>query len=82
MISEEEDAPKNYLWLGTNNEIEFTIDSKDGLPGNEITVGNLFIDANDLPAGKYEFIYKAKGYRKWRFLLVKFYSRQANNYSR
>ncbi|HEC43015.1 MAG TPA: transporter substrate-binding domain-containing protein [Bacteroides sp.] len=49
---------KNYLWLGTNNgfsyynisnnEIEFTIDSKDGLPGNEITVGNLFIDANDL----------------------------------
>jgi len=49
---------KNYLWLGTNlgfsyynisnNEVEFTIDSKDGLPGNEITVGNLFIDANDL----------------------------------
>jgi ligand-binding sensor domain-containing protein/serine phosphatase RsbU (regulator of sigma subunit)/ABC-type amino acid transport substrate-binding protein len=49
---------KNYLWIGTNNgfsyynisnnEIEFTIDSKDGLPGNEITVGNLFIDANDL----------------------------------
>ncbi len=49
---------KNYLWLGTNNgvsyyntssnNIEFTIDSKDGLPGNEVTVGNLFIDANDL----------------------------------
>ncbi len=49
---------KNYLWLGTNNgfsyyntsnnNIEFTINSKDGLPGNEITVGNLFIDANDL----------------------------------
>ncbi len=49
---------KNYLWLGTNNgfsyynisndDIKFTIDSKDGLPGNEITVGNLFIDGNDL----------------------------------
>jgi len=49
---------KNYLWLGTNNgfsyysisnnDIEFTIDSKDGLPGNEITVGNLFVDDNDL----------------------------------
>ena len=25
-----------------------TIDSKDGLPGNEVTTGNLFIDANDL----------------------------------
>ncbi len=49
---------KNCLWLGTNNgfsyynisdaKIEFTIDSKDGLPGNEITAGNLFIDENDL----------------------------------
>ena len=49
---------KNYLWLGanngfsyyniSNNAIEFTIDSKDGLPGNEITAGNLFIDDNDL----------------------------------
>ncbi|MCK4749134.1 MAG: SpoIIE family protein phosphatase, partial [Bacteroidales bacterium] len=49
---------KNYLWLGANNGFsyynisnnasEFTIDSKDGLPGNEITAGNLFIDDNDL----------------------------------
>jgi len=49
---------RNYLWLGTNNGfsyynissslIEFTIDSKDGLPGNEITVGSMFTDDNDL----------------------------------
>ena len=49
---------KNYLWLGTSNGfsyynisnsiIEFTIDSKDGLPGNEITVGSMFTDNNDL----------------------------------
>ncbi len=49
---------RNCLWLGTNNgfsyfntttsDIEFTIDSKDGLPGDEITTGGLFIDENDL----------------------------------
>jgi ligand-binding sensor domain-containing protein/serine phosphatase RsbU (regulator of sigma subunit)/ABC-type amino acid transport substrate-binding protein len=49
---------KFKLWLGTNNgfsyfsipdkQIEFTIDSEDGLLGDEITVGGLFIDNNDL----------------------------------
>lgn len=49
---------RNYLWLGTNKgfsyfnkrtgEIEFTIDSKDGLNGDEITPGGLFIDSNDI----------------------------------
>ena len=49
---------KYKLWLGTNNgfsyfdipdkQIEFTIDSEDGLLGDEITVGGLYIDNNDL----------------------------------
>lgn len=49
---------KNYLWLGTskgfsyfNTEtqtFEFTINAMDGLSGDEITPGGLFIDSNDL----------------------------------
>ncbi|MCK5136670.1 MAG: transporter substrate-binding domain-containing protein [Bacteroidales bacterium] len=49
---------RNHLWLGTNKgfsyfntnsrEFEFTINSKDGLSGDEITPGGLFIDKNDL----------------------------------
>jgi len=49
---------KYKLWLGTNNgfsyfdipdkQIDFTIDSEDGLLGDEITVGGLYIDNNDL----------------------------------
>jgi ligand-binding sensor domain-containing protein/serine phosphatase RsbU (regulator of sigma subunit)/ABC-type amino acid transport substrate-binding protein len=49
---------RNYLWLGTNKgfsyfnkdtkEFEFTIDTKDGLSGDEITPGGLLIDGNDL----------------------------------
>ena len=49
---------RNYLWLGTNKgfsyyntnskEFEFTINTKDGLSGDEITSGGLFIDQNDL----------------------------------
>jgi ligand-binding sensor domain-containing protein/serine phosphatase RsbU (regulator of sigma subunit)/ABC-type amino acid transport substrate-binding protein len=47
---------KTYLWLGTNNGFfyfnktanseEFSIDSKDGLLGDEITVDGLFVDKN------------------------------------
>jgi len=49
---------RNYLWLGTNKgfsyfntnteEFEFTINTKDGLSGDEITPGGLFIDNHDL----------------------------------
>jgi len=49
---------RNYLWLGTNRgfsyfntssrEFDFTINTKDGLRGNEITPGGLFLDHNDL----------------------------------
>ncbi|MFZ5939661.1 MAG: two-component regulator propeller domain-containing protein [Bacteroidota bacterium] len=49
---------RNYLWLGTNkgfsyynlntDKTEFTIDTKDGLSGDEITAGGLFLDHNDL----------------------------------
>jgi ligand-binding sensor domain-containing protein/serine phosphatase RsbU (regulator of sigma subunit)/ABC-type amino acid transport substrate-binding protein len=49
---------KNYLWMGTNggfayfnkntNKIELSIDSKDGLQGNEITIDGLFIDERGL----------------------------------
>ncbi|MEZ5069961.1 MAG: SpoIIE family protein phosphatase [Bacteroidales bacterium] len=49
---------KNYLWLGTNREfsyynsrtrsLEFTVNTKDGLSGDEITPGGLFLDNNDL----------------------------------
>ena len=49
---------KNYLWLGTNSgfvyfskithEIEFTVDSKEGLSGNEITNSGLFLDRNNI----------------------------------
>ncbi|MDF1573781.1 MAG: transporter substrate-binding domain-containing protein [Bacteroidales bacterium] len=49
---------RSYLWLGTNKgfsyfnteklEFEFTINTKDGLSGDEITPGGLFMDSNDL----------------------------------
>ena len=49
---------RNYLWLGTNKgfsyfntetqEFEFTINTKDGLSGDEITPGGLLMDNNDL----------------------------------
>jgi len=49
---------KNYLWLGTNKgfsyfnteskTFEFTINAKDGLSGDEITPGGLYLDNNDL----------------------------------
>jgi len=49
---------RNYLWLGTNKgfsyfntedqAFEFTINTKDGLSGDEITPGGLFLDSNDL----------------------------------
>jgi len=49
---------RNYLWLGTNKgfsyfntetqNFEFTINAKDGLSGDEITPGGLFMDNNDL----------------------------------
>jgi ligand-binding sensor domain-containing protein/serine phosphatase RsbU (regulator of sigma subunit)/ABC-type amino acid transport substrate-binding protein len=49
---------RNYLWLGTNKgfsyfntssgEFDFIIDTKDGLSGDEITPGGLFLDGNDL----------------------------------
>jgi len=49
---------RDYLWLGTNKgfsyfntenqAFEFTINTKDGLSGDEITPGGLFLDSNDL----------------------------------
>jgi serine phosphatase RsbU (regulator of sigma subunit)/ligand-binding sensor domain-containing protein len=49
---------RNFLWLGTNKgfsyfntsnqTIEFTINTKDGLSGDEITPGGLFMDRNDI----------------------------------
>ncbi len=49
---------RNYLWLGTNRgfiyfnthtkEFEFTVSTKDGLSGDEITPGGLFLDHDDL----------------------------------
>lgn len=49
---------RNYLWLGTNHgfayfnkgsyELEFIIDSRDGLSGDEITPSGLFIGDNDI----------------------------------
>ncbi|MGW8314900.1 MAG: two-component regulator propeller domain-containing protein [Bacteroidales bacterium] len=49
---------RNYLWLGTNKgfiyfntrtkEFEFTVNTKDGLSGDEITPGGLFLDHDDL----------------------------------
>jgi ligand-binding sensor domain-containing protein/serine phosphatase RsbU (regulator of sigma subunit)/ABC-type amino acid transport substrate-binding protein len=49
---------RNYLWLGTNAGViyfnkttgseEFSIDSKDGLSGDEITVEGLFVDSRGL----------------------------------
>ncbi len=49
---------RNFLWLGTNKgfsyfntnskDLEFSINTKDGLSGDEITPGGLFLDQNDL----------------------------------
>lgn len=49
---------RSYLWLGTNKgfsyfntdnqEFEFTVNTKDGLSGDEITPGGLLMDSNDL----------------------------------
>jgi ligand-binding sensor domain-containing protein/serine phosphatase RsbU (regulator of sigma subunit)/ABC-type amino acid transport substrate-binding protein len=49
---------KNYLWLGTNDgftyfnksthNLEFYIDSNDGLSGDEITPSGLYIDNNNI----------------------------------
>ena len=40
---------RNYLWVETNSrEFEFTINTKDGLSGDEITPGGLFMDQNGL----------------------------------
>ena len=49
---------RGYIWLGTNKgfsyfntetkAFEFTINTKDGLSGDEITPGGLFLDSNDL----------------------------------
>jgi len=49
---------KNHLWIGTNkgfsyynlntNESVFSIDTKDGLSGDEITSSGLFLDNKDL----------------------------------
>jgi len=52
------DIDNDYLWLGTNggfvhfnkqsNKIELSIDSKDGLQGNEIAVNGLYTDERGL----------------------------------
>ncbi len=49
---------KNYLWIGTNKgfsyynlntrESDFSIDTKDGLSGDEITSSGLYLDNKDL----------------------------------
>ncbi len=49
---------KDYIWLGTNkglcylekkeNKIEFFIDSKDGLPSNEIAINGVHLDGKGL----------------------------------
>lgn len=49
---------RNFLWVGTNKgfsyfntnsqDFEFTINTKDGLSGDEITPGGLFMDQNGL----------------------------------
>jgi ligand-binding sensor domain-containing protein/ABC-type amino acid transport substrate-binding protein/serine phosphatase RsbU (regulator of sigma subunit) len=54
----EPDIDKDYLWLGTNNgfiyynlklnKCEVFIDSKDGLPGNEIAIDGLHVDERGL----------------------------------
>jgi len=48
----------NHLWIGTNQgfcyynitdkKVEFNIDAKDGLPGNEVAVNGLFVDDKGL----------------------------------
>ena len=71
---------KNFLWIGTNRgfsyynmntrETEFRIDTKDGLSGDEITSGGLFLDRNDLLwIGTYHgisnFNIRAKSFRSY-----------------
>ncbi len=71
---------KNYLWIGTNRgfsyfnlntrETEFRIDTKDGLSGDEIASGGLFLDKNDLLwIGTYHglsnFNIRAKSFRSY-----------------
>lgn len=71
---------KNYLWVGTNRgfsyfntntrEHEFRIDTKDGLSGDEITSGGLYLDKNDLLwIGTYHgisnFNIRAKSFRSY-----------------
>ena len=71
---------KNYLWVGTNRgfsyfntstgENDFRIDTKDGLSGDEITSGGLYLDSNDLLwIGTYHgisnFNIRAKSFRSY-----------------
>jgi serine phosphatase RsbU (regulator of sigma subunit) len=71
---------KNYLWVGTNRgfsyfntntrEHEFRIDTKDGLSGDEITSGGLYLDQADLLwIGTYHgisnFNIRAKSFRSY-----------------
>ena len=71
---------KNYLWIGSNKgfsyynintgEVDFRIDTKDGLSGDEITPGGLYLDSNDLLwIGTYHglsnFNIKAKSFRSY-----------------
>ena len=71
---------KNYLWVGTNRgfsyfntntrEHEFRIDTKDGLSGDEITSGGLYLDQSDLLwIGTYHgisnFNIRAKSFRSY-----------------
>ena len=76
----EEARNPQYLWVGTNNgfcyyntaaqEIEFRVDTKDGLSGDEITSAGLFLDNNDLLwVGTYHgisnFNIRAKSFRSY-----------------
>lgn len=71
---------KNYLWIGTNKgfayynvntrEYDFRIDTKDGLSGDEITPGGLYLDNQDLLwIGTYHglsnFNIRAKSFRSY-----------------
>lgn len=71
---------KNHLWVGTNRgfsyfntntrEHEFRIDTKDGLSGDEITSGGLYLDKADLLwIGTYHgisnFNIRAKSFRSY-----------------
>ncbi len=71
---------RSYLWLGTNRgfsyfnirskELEFSVNTKDGLSGDEITPGGLLLDSNDLLwVGSYHgvstFNIRAKSFRAY-----------------